>query len=36
MTNYTFRDFLRDLTAYVCVGAAMMLMMFCFLNGGQA
>jgi hypothetical protein len=36
MNNYTFADFLTDLAAYVCVGGAMMLMLFCFLNGGYA
>lgn len=34
-TNYRFRSFLADLTAMVCVGAVMMLMVFCFLNGGE-
>ena len=34
-TNYSFRSFLTDLTAYVCIGAVMMLMVWCFLNGGQ-
>ena len=33
-TNYSFRSFLTDLTAYVCIGAVMMLMVWCFLNGG--
>lgn len=36
MTNYSFTHFMRDLTAYVCIGAVMMLMVFCFLNGGEA
>lgn len=31
-TNYTFRDFLRDLTAMTAIGATMMLMLYCLLS----
>lgn len=31
-TNYRFRSFLADLTAMVCVGAVMMLMLYCLLS----
>ena len=31
-TNYNFGAFLKDLTAMVCVGAVMMLMLYCLLS----
>ena len=36
MTNYSFTHFMRDLTAMTAIGAVMMLMVWCFLNGGAA